>query len=103
MGKNIIPIETARKLLKPRLSRADIKSTNSFFENSITRDDLGFDRLVSPRLAAELLDVSPKFIYECIARKEIPAERIGNRLRRIRLSALETWLAANRKDVQSCQ
>ena len=73
------------------------KKLSLIFENSKNRNDLGFDRLVSPKNAAELLDVSVKFIYECIARKEIPAEKVGGRLRRIRLSALETWLALNKK------
>jgi excisionase family DNA binding protein len=63
-----------------------------FFENGIGKDDLRFDRLVSPKTAAELLDVSVKFIYECIARKELAAEKVGGRLRRIRLSTLEAWL-----------
>ena len=58
--------------------------------------DLVFDRLVSPRTAARLVDVSVKLIYECIARGEIAAERVGGRLRRIRLSALEAWLTAKR-------
>ena len=45
-----------------------------FFENGIGRkDDLRFDRLVSPKTAARLLDVSVKFIYECIARNDARA------------------------------
>lgn len=71
-----------------------IKNENRslLFENPGKEKDLGFDRLVSPKTAAKLLDVSAKFIYECIARNEIPAERVGGRLRRIRLSSIETWL-----------
>ncbi len=68
-----------------------------FFENYISKPDLGFDQLVSPKTAAQMLDVSVKFIYECIARREIEAERVGGRLRRIRLSALEAWLATHKK------
>ena len=68
-----------------------------FFDNQGSKSDLKFDRLISPKKAAQLLDVSVKFIYECIARKEIQAERIGGRLRRIRLSALETWLNRGNK------
>ena len=77
----------------------DSERSNKLFENSRNDSDLGFDRLVSPRTAAELLDVSAKFVYECIARREIVAERVGGRLRRIRLSALEAWLATQRKGV----
>ena len=66
-------------------------NSGQIFENLVDKD-FRFDRLISPKKAAELLDVSEKFIYECIARKEIHAERVGNRLRRIRLSVLEAWL-----------
>lgn len=66
-----------------------------FFDNWANykdASDLRFDRLVSPKKAAELLDVSVKFIYESIARREIEAIHVGGRLRRIRLSVLEAWL-----------
>jgi excisionase family DNA binding protein len=62
------------------------------FDNKIASNDLRFDRLVSPKTAAGLLDVSLKFIYESIARGDLPAEHVGGRLRRIRLSTLESWL-----------
>lgn len=76
---------------------ASIPLSDQFFENEIGKKDLRFDRLVSPQTAAKLLDVSTKFIYECIARKGLPAERVGGRLRRIRLSTLEAWLTCKKQ------
>jgi len=63
-------------------------------ENEIGYDDPlnGLDVLLSPENAARYLDVGRKFIYELIARKELEAERVGDRLRRIRLSSLQKWL-----------
>ena len=63
-------------------------------ENEIgTGDPLeGADFYLSPENAARYLDVSRKFIYEMIARKEIEAVTVGDRLRRIRISTLEKWL-----------
>ena len=68
------------------------------FENFISENDLRFDRLVSPKKAAELLDVSVKFVYESIARREIQSVKVGGRLRRIRLSTLETWLSCKNQE-----
>lgn len=72
-------------------------SSAKIFENKIANSDLKFDRLISPKNAAALLDVNVKFIYELIARKELTAERVGGRLRRIRLSTLETWLSCQKR------
>jgi len=76
---------------------AEISADNLVFDNPNIKNDLKFDRLVSPKTAAKLLEVNVKFIYECIARGEIKAERIGGRLRRIRLSILEAWLLCQRQ------
>lgn len=51
-----------------------------------------FDKLLSPKEAAEFLSVSVKFIYEHIATGDIEAQPVGGRLKRIRLSTLEAWL-----------
>ena len=60
------------------------------FDNSVDRGFYG-DRLLSPNEAATYCNVSRKFIYERIYRGELKALNVG-RLRRIRLSTLETWL-----------
>jgi len=60
------------------------------FDNSVDRGIYG-DPLLSPEEAATYCNVSRKFIYERIQRNELKALTVG-RLRRIRLSTLETWL-----------
>ncbi|RYZ90794.1 MAG: DNA-binding protein [Proteobacteria bacterium] len=68
---------------------------NEVFDNGIGRGDpvAGIDSYLSPDNAARYLDVSRKFIYEMIARKEIDAVTVGGRLRRIKISSLEEWLS----------
>jgi excisionase family DNA binding protein len=56
-----------------------------------SRDGKKLDPLLSPQDAAEYLGVKRKFIYERIARRELEVQPIG-RLKRIRLSNLESWL-----------
>lgn len=69
------------------------------FENRIGEiprsvpEHFGDDYFLSPENAALFLDVSRKFIYEMIARGELKALTVGGRLRRIRRSDLEAWLA----------
>lgn len=50
------------------------------------------DRYLSPENAARYLDVSRRFVYELMARREIDVASVGGRLKRIRLSALNAWL-----------
>lgn len=71
-----------------------VDSQSQVSEIEIGYDDPlnGLDILLSPENAARYLDVGRKFIYELIARKELEAERVGGRLRRIRLSSLQKWL-----------
>ncbi len=68
---------------------------SQLFENRMVDSDPleGADVFLSPTNAARYLDVSRKFVYELMARKEIDAVSVGGRLKRIRLSALESWLA----------
>ncbi|RYZ90526.1 MAG: DNA-binding protein [Proteobacteria bacterium] len=84
----------AERLPKDPLVSETHGSRNGFFENEIgTGDPLsGRDLYLSPDNAARYLDVSRKFIYEMIARKEIAAVTVGGRLRRIKISSLEEWL-----------
>jgi len=73
------------------------------FLNKIgTQDDellTGLDRLLSPEKVAKFLDVSKRFVYELIAKKEIDAQPVGTRLKRIRLSAIEAWLLRSKNGV----
>lgn len=72
-----------------------------FFENEIGEnpklipEHFGKDYFLSPESVALFLDVSRKFIYELIARGELKALTVGGRLRRIRRSDLELWLASS--------
>lgn len=70
-----------------------------FFENlADTGDPLQhLDRYLSPENVAQYLDVSRKFVYELIARREIEVTNVGGRLKRIRLSALEDWLNRHKR------
>jgi excisionase family DNA binding protein len=66
----------------------------TIFENRAVKGDslIELDRYLSPENAARYLDVSRKFVYELMARREIEITKVGGRLKRIRLSALEDWL-----------
>lgn len=66
------------------------------FENLVDRGVFHGDRLLSPTEAAKYCDVSRKFIYERIQRGDLLAVYVG-RLRRIRLSTLETWLTGQNR------
>ncbi len=49
---------------------------------------------LSPKNAAKYLDVSVKFIYELMQKKQIEAQPVGGRLKRIKIETLDKWLAA---------
>lgn len=68
-------------------------------DNCIGGEDplTGLDPFLSPDNVARYLDVSRKFVYELMARREIESVSVGGRLKRIRLSALETWLGRRNK------
>ena len=57
----------------------------------------GSDLLLSPANAARYLDVKRKFVYELMARREIDFVPVGRRLKRIRLSAIESWLSKSQR------
>lgn len=74
---------------------------NGVFENSVERNrQTRWDPLLSPKKAAEYLDVSAKFVYEHILSGDIPSHHVG-RLRKIRLSDLEAWLARHQEGRRS--
>jgi excisionase family DNA binding protein len=52
-------------------------------------------RFISPQELQELLGCGRTFIYELLARGELPSYKIG-KLRRIKLSDLELWLEDNK-------
>lgn len=68
----------------------------SLFDNCIDHRNQLADPFLSPKDAAKYLGVSVRLIYERIARREIETQPVG-RLKRIRLSALETWLLQQRE------
>ncbi len=88
-----------------------MKSNNSsssekelLFQNRIGKDSRlkkfsNDNVLLSPANAALYLDVSRKFIYEMIASRKIKSMIVGGRLRRIRLSDLESWLTSSTEGV----
>ncbi|MBS1985458.1 MAG: helix-turn-helix domain-containing protein [Bdellovibrionales bacterium] len=64
-----------------------------FFDISVERNrSAKWDPFLSPKKAAEYLDVSVKFVYEHMLSRDLPSHHVG-RLRKIRLSDLEAWLA----------
>ena len=87
------------KLLTQKTNKIQSKP-EKIFENKIDEnptslvDLFGNDYFLSPENAALYLDVSRKFIYEMIARGELKSVTVGGRLRRIRRSDLEMWLAS---------
>jgi excisionase family DNA binding protein len=75
------------------------ESQKAVFENRIGRQRAhGFDPFLSPKEAAEYLGTSVRFIYERISCGELESQPMG-RLRRIRLSTLETWLVRQQNGV----
>lgn len=105
-------MSSVKRLINPQRSlttkKDKIKSEKSankhkFFENQIGESPqewpalFGKDHFFSPENAALFLDVSRKFIYELIARGELPAVTVGGRLRRIRRRDLENWLTSSNK------
>jgi excisionase family DNA binding protein len=87
------------KLLTRKTDKIQSKP-EKIFENKIDENPtslvalFGNDYFLSPENVALYLDVSRKFIYEMIARGELKAVTVGGRLRRIRRSDLEMWLAS---------
>ena len=88
--------------------KVDLESKREkIFENLIGENlssaaaHFGKDYFLSPESAALFLDVSRKFIYELIARRELKALTVGGRLRRIRRSDLELWLASSNEGVKT--
>ncbi len=80
----------------------ETESDKRIFENQAVEGDAleHLDRYLSPESAARYLDVSRKFIYELMARREVAVTNVGGRLKRIRLSALDEWLnRQNRRSV----
>ncbi len=49
---------------------------------------------------ARFLDVSDDFIYDRVARGEIESQRVGSRLKRIRVSSVIEWLKSQSKDTK---
>lgn len=94
--KNEKSATPGRDRINERLTRGPGRSEapTQVFENEIGYGDplSGVDSFLSPENAARYLDVSRKFIYEMMARNEIEAVTVGDRLRRIRISTLEKWL-----------
>lgn len=84
-------------------SASELFFDNRIGENLTTSmpEHFGNDYFLSPESAASFLDVSRKFIYELIARGELKALTVGGRLRRIRRSDLESWLASSNKGEQT--
>ncbi len=60
------------------------------FSSFLTRQDF----YLSPQNAAQYLDVSVKFIYELIQSGKLKSQRIGNRIKRIKVKDLNEWLIA---------
>jgi excisionase family DNA binding protein len=89
--KNKRVSETLTKAKRQQEAGAD---QEKFFENLAVEGGplVHLDRYLSPESAARYLDVSRKFVYELMARREIEITNVGGRLKRIRLSALEEWL-----------
>lgn len=77
--------------------------THLIFGKKIGDEDplAGLDSYLSPENVARYLDVSRKFIYELMARREIESVSVGGRLKRIKLSALETWLGRHNRRRQA--
>jgi len=73
------------------------------FDSKIGGEDplTGLDPYLSPENVARYLDVSRKFVYELMARREIESVSVGGRLKRIRLSALKTWLGRHNRRRQA--
>jgi excisionase family DNA binding protein len=59
----------------------------------------GGERLLTPREAAQRLGVGRSFLYEMMARSELPSLRLG-RLRRIRASDLDRFIAARAEEAR---
>ena len=57
------------------------------------RDDFdnGFERMLSPKEVARACGLSSRAVYRAIARGELPAARLCNRLR-VRPTELERWI-----------
>jgi len=77
---------------------ADSDSSELLFDNrGKKKSAYQADRFFTAQEAATYLGVSAKFIYRRIALKEIDVQPIG-RLRRIRLSSLESWLLRQKEE-----
>ena len=50
-------------------------------------------RLLVAEDVAELLGVSPAFVYALVRRGELPAVRVGDRYVRFRSEAIQAWVA----------
>jgi len=80
-----------------------LRADAQIFENRIGGEKKIFDSsvseycLISPKNAAQILDVSIKFIYERIQSGEIESICIGGRIKRIKKTALEKWLSSQVK------
>jgi len=73
------------------------RKSDEVLERRINKDGSELDEFLTPRQAADYLQVSPKFIYERIERGEIKSQPMGNRLKRIRRSTLEMWLLSQKE------
>jgi len=78
----------------------DQKSTSTDSFQSLQKKMNGYgiklDPLLTVKDAADYLNISYKTVYGLLYRRELDAERVGKRLRRIRLSTIEEWLLRNK-------
>lgn len=64
-------------------------------QNKLSTYGIEIDPLLTPQDAADYLSVSVATVYDWLYKGQITAERIG-RLRRFRLSVIDSWVSTNR-------
>lgn len=91
-GSNAIKIEEETHIIKEKVL--------NLVGDNIDELLIKLDPYLRPEKVARFLDVSDDFIYDRVARGEIESQRVGKRLKRIRMSSVIDWLKSQSKDTK---